>query len=136
MFQKALSYLIGPALPYIAGAVAIALTGLLTAYIVRGAKLTEAKADLRSAQQDLDTALRTIAGQKQVLQECSDRTQALKVAGDKNRAEAEQELARLRKAAEKYQASDRRLAALSASPTPSGASCSTALAAIRKELRK
>ncbi len=121
---------------YIAGAVAIALTGLLTAYIVRGAKLTEAKADLRSAQQDLDAALRTIAGQKQVLQECSDRTQALKVAGDKNRAEAEQELARLRKVAEKYQASDRRLAALSASPTPSGGNCASALAAIRKELRK
>ncbi len=136
MFQKALSYLIGPALPYIAGAVAIAFIALSSAYWMRGAELRSARADLKTAKADVDLALRTIAGQKQVLQECSDRTLVLKVAGDKNRAEAEQELARLRKVAEKYQASDRRLAALSASPTPSGASCSTALAAIRKELRK
>ncbi len=136
MFQKSLFYLIGPALPYIAGAVAIALTGLLTAYIVRGAKLTEAKADLRSAQQDLDSALRTIAGQKQVLQECSDRTDQLKAEGDKRVAAANEALARAQQEAARYQAAMKRIDALRAAPSPSGASCQQAVQALRRELRK
>lgn len=136
MFGKALSWVIGPALPYIAGAVAIALTGLLTAYIVRGAKLTEAKADLRSAQQDLNAALRTIAGQKQVLQVCSDRTDQLKAEGDKRVAAANEALARAQQEAARYQQAFKRLDALRAAPSPQGASCQQAVQAIRRELRK
>ena len=121
---------------WIAGLVGAAFLATAGGWYVRGIQLKDAKADIRTLEGNLASALRTIDGQKRVLQVCSDRTDALKAEGDKNRAEAEQELARLRKVAEKYQASDRRLAALTQAPTPSGASCSTALSAIRKELRK
>lgn len=121
---------------WIAGILAISFGALGAAYIVRGASLKETKVDLQLAVADLNSAKRTIAGQQAVLKECSDRTDALKADGDRRRSEADQELARLRKLAERYQASDRRLALLTAGPTPAGAKCEQAVAAIRRELRK
>ncbi len=121
---------------WIAGVVGAAFLATAGGWYVRGIQLKDAKADIRTLESDLASALRTINSQKQVLQVCSDRTDALKAEGDKRAAAADQELLRLRKLAERYQASDRRLAVLTASPSPPGAKCTEAIAAIRRELRK
>lgn len=121
---------------WIAGLVGAAFLATAGGWYVRGIQLKDARADIKTLEGNLASALRTIDGQKRVLQVCSDRTDALKAAGDAKAAEAAQELARLRKLAERYQASDRRLAALTQAPTPSGAGCQQAIAAVRRELRK
>lgn len=121
---------------YMIGVIALAFVGLGTAYIVRGANLKETKADLHEARADLESAKRTIAGQQAVLKECSDRTDALKAEGDKRVAAANEAVARAQQEAGKYQQAFKRLDALRAAPTPSGASCQQAVAAIRRELRK
>ncbi len=121
---------------WIAGLVSAAFLATAGGWYVRGIQLKDAKANIMTLESDLASALRTINGQKQVLQVCSDRTDTLKAEGDKRMAAADQELLRLRKLAERYQSSDRRLAVLTANPSPPGASCISALAAIRKELRK
>ncbi len=121
---------------WIAGLVGAAFLATTGGWYIRGIQLKDAKADIRTLEGNLASALQTIAGQKQVLQVCSDRTDQLKAEGDKRVAAANEALARAQQEAARYQQAFRRLDALRAAPTPSGASCQQAVQALRRELRK
>jgi len=136
MFAKLLASLAGGLWQYLLIALAVATAGLGLAYILRGAQLTDARADLTVLEADLELARRTIASQIAALKECSDKTLALKTESDKKAAATDVALAAARKDAARYQQANQRLSALTVAPTPSGAGCSQALGAIRRELRK
>lgn len=119
---------------WVAGLLAVALGALAVLYVLRGANLTKSKADLTVARHDLKSALRTIDSQRDALEICSDRTQALKESALARKALADEELALVRKANAKHEPSKQRLARLAFAPTPVGASCANALTEIRKEL--
>ena len=120
---------------YVCGALGIALTASLLAYYVRGTQLERARVDIKGLEGDVRQAKVTIAGYQQATKECTAATKALEQASAERQAKADESLARLRKEADRYADSNKRLALLSANPSPPGG-CASALGAIRKELRK
>lgn len=121
---------------YIVGILVALILGMGVKIWVQGVQVDKARNDRDRAQTALVKATDTIKAQQATLQECSDRTDALKAEGDKRAAQAAQELARAQQEASKYQGAIKRLEALKAGPVPSGAKCEAAIQAIRKELRK
>ena len=112
------------------------VVGLSLAYWAQGVQLEHVENQREKARNNLLKADDTIKAQKQTLQECSDRTDALKAESDRKLAAGAQELARAQQESAKYQGAIKRLEALRAGPVPSGAKCEQAIEAIRRELRK
>lgn len=123
-------------LAWIAAGLAVTVLSLTAVLWAAGVRIDAVKVERDRARDQVKAALFTIDGQKRTLQECSDRTDALKADSDKRAAQAAQELARAQKEASKYQAATKRIEALRLAPSPTGAKCEVALQAIRRELRK
>lgn len=130
-----LNWLTYKVLAYIAAALAVAVIGLSVALWASGVRVGKAQNDRDKARNQVTLALQTIDEQKRVLQECSDRTDALVAEGKKRQADADKAVATARAEAGRYQQEAKRLRALSASPTPSGADCRQALREIRSQPR-
>jgi hypothetical protein len=123
-------------LKYVVAALAVVVALQWGVLAWQDGRLSKAKAALTIAEGKLEQALKTIAGQKDVLQRCSDATDALKAEGVKRQVAADQALLQAQQEARRYVDGHRRLTKLLADPSPPGARCTQAIGAIRKELRK
>lgn len=121
---------------YVAGALALACIAMLTAYTLRGSQLERARIDNKLLQTELTLMQRTVDGYKSAVQQCNEGTEKLRLMSAEKAAAADQALLRARAESIRHQESNRRLAKLTAGPTPSGAGCGQAIQAIRAELRK
>jgi len=136
MFAKLLASIAGGLWQYLLIALAVATAGLGLAYVLRGAQLTDARADLKVLEADMEIARRTIASQIAALKECSDKTLALKTESDKKVAAADQARLQAQAEARRHEQANKKRAKLLSDPTPSGAGCREALVGLRGELRK
>lgn len=130
-----LNWLTYKVLAYIAASLGVVIIGLSVALWAQGVRVGKAQNERDAAVNRVTQALQTIDGQKKVLQECSDRTQALKVESDKKVAAADQAVLQARKDAAKYQQANQKRSAALLAPTPQGAGCAQAIAEARRDLR-
>jgi len=131
-----LSFFTVRVMAYICAGLGIAIVVLLAVLWAAGVRIDAVKLERDRAKDQLVAAQRTIKGQEIALKECSDRTDALRAEGVKRQVAADQALLRAQQEARKYQVANQKRAALLSGPTPSGAGCSQALSAIRRDLRK
>ena len=121
---------------YIAAGLTVIIIAMGGWIWAQGVQVGKARNDRDRSQNELARARVVIAEFQAAAKECSDRTRALMDESDKKAAAADEALARLRRESDRYKESDKRLALLVGRPTPSGAGCTQAIAAVRKELRK
>ena len=124
-----LGLLTGKVALYVCGLLLAALAALGLAYWVQSVQLDACQVETDRQKVAVERLAAAIKDQNDAVAKLRD------VAGEKAAA-AHEALASARAANSKYEASRKRLAALLASPSPSGAGCREAAEAVRAELRK